>query len=334
MILYCYGQLFEGRFSMTLGDKIRKYRLLKELTQAQLGAKVKLTGDRIRQYENDVRKPKDGKLFEICDALEINPTALLDSDYNEPNSVMHTLFELEDIYGLHFEKVGDAYQLAFSKGEDYQNPNWLIEGIASWAKKRNELQPDINDSAATITDKKKEYAIWKARYPYNLGEDISQNFVTMDRFNSKGTTLIKPDRKSITTFAELYKTLLVLDESAIPYLISLDDNPDKLQVEIRFQIDMDYIVNASDDIKTKYMEFRECWYDLKKIGIEILECPSPVNDTMTISLSTPCKQVITMLEAHRKLQEKKSSPAFDEDDFKYEVDNIIKMFNVKIKDYV
>ena len=44
---------------MTLGDKIRKYRTLKGLTQAQLGSMVKLTGDRIRQYENDVRKPKN-----------------------------------------------------------------------------------------------------------------------------------------------------------------------------------------------------------------------------------------------------------------------------------
>ena len=44
---------------MTLGDKIRKYRTLKGLTQAQLGSMVKLTGDRIRQYDNDVRKPKD-----------------------------------------------------------------------------------------------------------------------------------------------------------------------------------------------------------------------------------------------------------------------------------
>ena len=55
---------------MTLGDKIRKYRTLKGLTQAQLGSMVKLTGDRIRQYENNVRKPKDGKLFEIADALD------------------------------------------------------------------------------------------------------------------------------------------------------------------------------------------------------------------------------------------------------------------------
>ena len=120
---------------MTLGDKIRKYRTLKGLTQAQLGSMVKLTGDRIRQYENDVRKPKDGKLMEIAEALEINPTTLFEPDYNNPNSVMHTFFELEDIYGMRFEKVGDVYQLVFAEGEGYTNPNWIKDGIAQWTNK-------------------------------------------------------------------------------------------------------------------------------------------------------------------------------------------------------
>ena len=113
---------------MTLGDKIRKYRTLKGLTQAQLGSMVKLTGDRIRQYENDVRKPKDGKLMEIAKALDINPTALFEPDYRNPNSVMHALFELEDIYGLRFEKSGENYQLVFSQNENGQNSGWLMEG--------------------------------------------------------------------------------------------------------------------------------------------------------------------------------------------------------------
>ena len=134
---------------MTLGDKIRKYRTLKGLTQAQLGSMVKLTGDRIRQYENDVRKPKDGKLFEIADALDINPSTLAEPDFDDPTSAMHVLFELEDIYGLHFEKVGENYQLAFSKGE-YSSANWIIEGLSAWVKKRDELQPDINLSLIHI----------------------------------------------------------------------------------------------------------------------------------------------------------------------------------------
>ena len=101
---------------MALGDKIRKYRTLKGLTQAQLGSMVKLTGDRIRQYENDVRKPKDGKLMEIAKALDINPTALFEPDYRNPNSVMHALLNWkifmayalknqEKTINLHFPKM-------------------------------------------------------------------------------------------------------------------------------------------------------------------------------------------------------------------------------------
>ena len=61
---------------------------------------------------------------------------------------------------MHFEKVGDNYQLAFSKGE-YSSANWIIEGLAAWVKKRDELQPDINDSNSTIADKKNDYIRWK-----------------------------------------------------------------------------------------------------------------------------------------------------------------------------
>ena len=41
---------------MTLGDKIRKYRTLKGLTQTQLGSMVKLTRDRIRQCESQRKR--------------------------------------------------------------------------------------------------------------------------------------------------------------------------------------------------------------------------------------------------------------------------------------
>ena len=229
---------------MTLGDKIRKYRTLKGLTQAQLGSMVKLTGDRIRQYENDVRKPKDGKLMEIADALEINPTTLFEPDYNNPNSVMHTFFELEDIYGMRFEKVGDAYQLIFSKGEDYQNSNWLIEGIASWTNKRNELQPDINDSAETITDKKEQYELWKARYPYNLGEEIANNFALVQKLNEESSSLLPSGRQPITRFSEFYRSLLSLEAVGIKYTLSVDEIMSRRSAA--FYIDLDYILNSSN----------------------------------------------------------------------------------------
>ncbi len=293
---------------------------------------VKLTGDRIRQYENDVRSPKDGKLLEIADALEINPTTLFDPNYNEPNSVMHTFFELEDIYGMHFEKVGDSYQLAFSKGDNYHNPSWILEGIAAWIKKRNEVQPDINDSASTITDKKNEYITWKARYPYNFRDDIVSNFALVNKFNEEAASLLSPKRMSITRFSEFYKSLLALESSQIKFTISVDEIMSERSAI--FNIELDYIRNASLDVKKAYMDFRQCWYDMKEIGIEVHENPVPIDGIINISLYTPCIQIITLFHAHIRFTEEKASSFFDEDTFQVKIDDTIATFNVLIEEYL
>ena len=317
---------------MTLGDKIRKYRILKGLTQSQLGSMVKLTGDRIRQYENDVRKPKDGKLVEIAEALEINPTTLFEPDYNNPNSVMHTFFELEDIYGMRFEKVGDTYQLVFSKGEDFQNSNWLIEGIAAWTNKRNELQPDINDSAEAITGKKEQYALWKARYPYNFGEEITNNFALVQKLNEEASSLLPSDRQPITRFSEFYRSLLSLEDAGVQFTISVDEIMGRRSAA--FYIDLAYILNSSSEIKKLYMEFRQCWYDMKEIGIEIYESPVPVNGNMNITLYSDNMQLVTLFHAHMRHLEEKNSAMYDEDMYKAEIEDTLRIFNVPINDYI
>ena len=63
---------------MTIGDKISFIRTLRGYTQADLGKKVDLQGDRIRQYENDVRTPKADMLKAIADALDVDVAALSD----------------------------------------------------------------------------------------------------------------------------------------------------------------------------------------------------------------------------------------------------------------
>ena len=57
---------------MTIGQKIRFYRDLRGYTQAELGSKVHLQADRIRQYETNVRTPKMDKLKEIADELHVS----------------------------------------------------------------------------------------------------------------------------------------------------------------------------------------------------------------------------------------------------------------------
>lgn len=244
---------------------------------------------------------------------------------------MHVLFELEDIYGLHFGKVGENYQLAFSKGE-YENANWLIDGIAAWVKKRNELQPDINDSDSTISDKKNDYIRWKARYPYNFAEEITNNFALVQKFNEDASSLLSSDRHPITCFSEFYRSLLALEDAKVKSTISVDEIVSRRSAA--FYIDLDYILNSSNEIKKLYMEFRQCWYDMKEIGIEIHESPVPVNGNMNILLYSNNIQLITLFKTHIRHLEEKKSHMYDEEMYKAEIEDTLPIFNVPIEEYV
>ena len=93
-------------------------------------------------------------------------------------------------------------------------------------------------------------------------------------------------------------------------------------------------MNSSDEIKKLYMEFRQCWYDMKEIGIEIHELPVPVNGYINISLYSDNMQLITLFHAHMCHLEEKNSPIYDEDMYKAEIEDTLQIFNVPIGDYI
>lgn len=66
---------------MAVGDRIKRVRQFRGLTQKELGKLVgfdeKTADIRIAQYESNTRKPKEELLIKIADALEINFRSLL-----------------------------------------------------------------------------------------------------------------------------------------------------------------------------------------------------------------------------------------------------------------
>lgn len=62
--------------------------------------------------------------------------------------------------------------------------------------------------------------------------------------------------------------------------------------------------------------------------------PIPVDGVMHISMSTPCLQIIALFEEYEKLQEAKASPTFDEDIYRMEIEDVMRMFDVPIGEYV
>ena len=89
---------------MTLGEKIKKYRELRELTQRELGQKVGFSAgtedSRIRKYEKNMMAPKTDIRRKIAEALDIDMSALNDIDIQTEKDAIRALFYLEEKYGM------------------------------------------------------------------------------------------------------------------------------------------------------------------------------------------------------------------------------------------
>ena len=60
---------------------------------------------RLAQYENGSRTPKADVTFALAQVLDVSPKALDVPDIDSYTGLMHTLFTLEDRYGLHIDEA-------------------------------------------------------------------------------------------------------------------------------------------------------------------------------------------------------------------------------------
>ena len=98
---------------MAIGERIRFFRNLRGMTQKYLGMRVgfpeKSADVRMAQYEAGARTPKADLTAALAHELDVSPQALTVPDIDSYIGLMHTLFTLEDVYGLTVdEKDGDV----------------------------------------------------------------------------------------------------------------------------------------------------------------------------------------------------------------------------------
>lgn len=139
---------------MTIGEKIRKFRLEKNLTQKELAIMCRNSESAIRNYELGNRTPNMDQLQVIADALQINVYALADPSIDTYSGAIHTLFAMEETYGLHpiTDEDGQVYLTV-----DYQKGGALQDSIEAWAKIFEKLRKEeVSES---------EYHDWKSKYP-------------------------------------------------------------------------------------------------------------------------------------------------------------------------
>ena len=104
---------------MAIGERIRFFRNLRGMTQKYLGQAVgfpeKTADIRMAQYESGSRTPKAELTENLAGALGVSPLALSVPDIDSYLGLMHTLFALEDIYGMKIDKLDDEVCIRIDK---------------------------------------------------------------------------------------------------------------------------------------------------------------------------------------------------------------------------
>ncbi len=100
---------------MKIGKRIRFFRILRGMTQRELGRAVgfpeKTADVRVAQYENGERKPKAALRERFADALGVSVAALAIPALDTPAGTIHALFAMEDLYGFQIAKTDDGLVL-------------------------------------------------------------------------------------------------------------------------------------------------------------------------------------------------------------------------------
>lgn len=145
---------------MAISERIRFFRNLRGMTQRYLGTVVgfpeKTADIRMAQYESGSRTPKTDLTNKLAEVFDISPQALSVPDIDSYIGLMHTLFTLEDRYGLTVEKTenGVSMRVDSRKGKDAAE---LSEMINAWAEQAEKYRKgDIS---------REDYDKWRYNYP-------------------------------------------------------------------------------------------------------------------------------------------------------------------------
>ena len=156
---------------MSIGERIKKARVFRGMTQKELGIAVgfneKNADVRIAQYESNTRRPRDNLIYKMADVLDVGFFALYEPRPYNAESIMYSLFDQgNDPMRVQLEEVltTDGLQRPQKRIAIIYNYDHLDEYLREWKLRREQV---LNH---TITVK--EYTEWVVNWP-----DTSDVFV-------------------------------------------------------------------------------------------------------------------------------------------------------------
>lgn len=142
---------------MAIGERIHFFRNKREMTMKYLGQAVgfpeKSADVRLAQYETGTRSPKADLTAALAQVLDVSPQALSIPDIDSQIGLMHTLFALEDIYGISVDEANGEICLKVDKAKGVE----LLPMLTAW---REQAEKYRNGEIS-----KEQYDQWRYNYP-------------------------------------------------------------------------------------------------------------------------------------------------------------------------
>lgn len=149
---------------MAIAERINYFRNKCGMTMKYLGQRLgyaeRSADVRVAQYESGTRKPKEETIRALAEIFNVSPAALDVPDIDSYIGIMHTLFVLEDQYGLSADLIDGEPVLRFSI--DIKKSEFLWNLISSWATEADRHRTgEISEDA---------YNTWRYHFPkYDKG---------------------------------------------------------------------------------------------------------------------------------------------------------------------
>lgn len=144
---------------MAFGKRIKFFRNRKGMKQKELGELLGFLGKtsdvRVAQYETEARTPKIELVKEMAQIFDVSPRAINVPNIDSYVGLMHTLFALEDMYGL---KIGEIDgELCLKLDKEHKEYQHLFTPFLAWQQMASKLE------SGEISQE--EYDNWRYKYP-------------------------------------------------------------------------------------------------------------------------------------------------------------------------
>ena len=258
---------------MTLGEKIKDYRLLHNMTQKELGMKVgfsAVTADtRIRQYEKDAMAPKSDIRNKLIQALDLDYSALSDIDIHSIEDVVRVFFFMEEYLGFEIEKVDLSNYQFFSKDRVYfqeREIQTLNSYMYIWQQQKKNLLNAKNDNEE---DSYREYRLWKSRFSLNIDDYWSSIFNKVNSHYDSLVNSISVNKPKTVYIYEFMKTIRKLIEAGLKFEVASESRtPNYGYLVFVFKVS-DMLSPKSNEIESLFTEFLNDLKTFEEYGMNI-----------------------------------------------------------------